>query len=30
MLADVTNKGQRLDIAKKWFNRVMYQVGNEP
>ena len=24
MLADVKNKGQRLDVAKKWFDRVMW------
>ena len=26
MLSDVTNKGLRLETARKWFDRVMYQV----
>ena len=25
-LADVSNKGQRMEVAKRWFDRVMYQV----
>ena len=28
MLSDVTNKGLRLETARKWFDRVMYQVSD--